>query len=148
MTQLLLTVAGLVIAGLLSPGPNFVLITGRALSSGTRPAVAAALGVTAGSFTHALFGIAGFGALLRSSSAVLFFLALFTTVVPANTGILEGAAVIATVVVLALVGYVLIAVVFSRQVFQRGYRRIGYIFDAVFGVLMIGLGIRVALSEQ
>ena len=212
MTQLLLTVAGLTIAGLLSPGPNFLLISGRALSSGVRSAVATAFGVTAGSLTHAMFGIAGFGALLRSSASLftvakllgasylvwvgfkslrsairtrtagfensrgeqnphppatgpwrsavdgyltqmsnpkstLFFLALFTTVVPAQTTVLQGAAVVGTVVGLALTGYVLIAAVFSRPVLQRGYQRVGYVFDAVFGLLMIAIGLRIAVTD-
>lgn len=218
MTQLLLTVAALTIAGLLSPGPNFLLISGRALSSGVRPALATAMGVTAGSLTHAVFGIAGFGALLRSSSGLftaakligatyliwiglkslrgavrakraaravatgvgdvdpghavgptvgprrsaldgyltqmsnpkstLFFLALFTTVVPAETTVLEATAVVATVVLLALIGYALIALLFSRPVLQRSYRRVGYVFDAVFGMLMTALGVRIAVSER
>lgn len=217
MTNLLLTVAGLTIAALLSPGPNFVLISGRALTSGARPAMATAVGVATGTLTHALFGIAGVGALLRGSATLfttaklvgaayllwvgfkalrgairsrraqlaangaiadlaetaprdrvgitrsavdgyltqmsnpkstLFFLAMFTTVVPANTGIAEGAAVVGTVVTLALAGYIAIALIFSRRPFQLAYQRVGYVFDAVFGVLMVALGIRVALVER
>lgn len=221
MTNLLLTVAGLMIAGLLSPGPSFVLISGRALASGRRPAIATAVGVAIGSLTHALFGIAGVGALLRASTALftaaklagaaylmwigfkslrgalrakqartnrptpsasdaqtpprltppsatvgrrrsmldgyltqmsnpkttLFFLALFTTVVPADTGLLEGIAVLATVVTLALTGYVAIAMLFSRPALQRAYRRVSYVFDAMFGGLMLALGVRVALLD-
>ena len=210
MTQLLLTVAALVVAGLLSPGPNFVLITGRALSSGVRPAVAAAVGVGAGSVTHALFGVAGFGALLQSSTRIftvakllgaayllwigykslrgvvrsrrsgliddvtnaahvvgirrslvdgyltqmsnpkstLFFLAMFTTVVPADTGIWTAAAVVATIGVIALSGYLIIAVVLSRSFFQQLYRRVSSVFDVVFGTLMIALGVRVSLTNR
>lgn len=210
MTQLLLTVAVVIIAGLLSPGPNFVLISGRALSSGSRPAVAAATGVGIGSLTHALFGIAGFGALLRSSTALfttakligaaylawigckslrgavrsrrsgsgtmsdhetettigirrsaldgyltqmsnpkstLFFLAMFTTVVPSDTSLWEGVAVVVTILAVALSGYILIALVFSRPIFQRAYQRVGVFFDALFGVAMIALGVRVAISD-
>ena len=215
MINLLLTVAGLVVAGLLSPGPNFVLISGRALSSGRGPAIAAALGVSVGSLTHAVFGVAGFGALLQSSSrlfaaakllgaayllwigfksirgvvrsrtraddsgqaasgdglpatavgarrslldgyltqmsnpkSTLFFLAMFTTVVPPDTGAGTAAAVVATVAVVALCGYLTIAIVLSRPIFQRAYRRVGSVFDAVFGVLMMGLGLRVGLSDR
>ena len=209
MSQTLLTVAGLTIVGLLSPGPNFVMITGRALSSGRAAAFAAAIGVSTGSMTHAIFGIAGFGAVLRSSSSVftvakllgasylvwigmkslrgalrarrergsaqasierlqpisvrrsaidgyltqmsnpkstLFFLAMFTTVVPAGTGLLESALIVATISALALAGYTLIAVLFSRDIFRRWYVGVGHRIDAVFGVVMIALGIRVALD--
>lgn len=215
MLQLLLAVTGLMIAGLLSPGPSFVLVSGRALSSGRRSAVAAAIGVAAGSLTHALFGIAGFGALLRSSSGLftaaklaggaylvfvgfkslrgairsrrqssaqnsdagdpvflaravgsrrsavdgyltqmsnpkttLFFLALFTSVVPTDTQFWEAAAVLATVVVTALAGYIVIAVAFSRPILRTTYQRIGYVFDALFGTLMVALGIRVATTKS
>lgn len=209
MTNTLIAVAGLMIAGLLSPGPNFVLISARALSSGSRSASAAALGVSGGSITHAIFGVAGFGALLQSSTGLftiakmigasylvwigfksvrgairakgvavgndvagssgvgvrrsvvdgyltqmsnpkstLFFLAMFTTVVPTDITIWQGTAVVATVGATALAGYVLIATALSQPIFQRAYRRVGSVFDAIFGVAMIALGLRVALAES
>ena len=85
---------------------------------------------------------------MSNPKSTLFFLALFTTVVPVNTGLAEGAAVVGTVVSLALAGYLAIALLFSRRPFQLAYQRVGYVFDAVFGVLMIALGIRVALVDR
>lgn len=84
---------------------------------------------------------------MSNPKTTLFFLALFTTVVPADTGLLEGVAVLATVVTLALTGYVAIAMLFSRPALQRAYRRVSYVFDAMFGGLMLALGVRVALLD-
>ena len=209
MIQMLLAVAGLMAAGLLSPGPNFVLISGRAMSSGTGPAVATACGVSIGSLTHALLGVAGFGALLQSSMSLftiakllgaayllwtgfksvrgavrsigrsgvgpapdrdhrpvgmrrsvvdgyltqmsnpkstLFFLAMFTSVVPSDVTVWQATTVIATVGVVAFGGYILIAAVLSRPVFQSAYRRAGAALDAMVGLAMMALGIRVAAT--
>ncbi|MEM7094314.1 MAG: LysE family transporter [Actinomycetota bacterium] len=213
MTSLLLTVAGLTVAALISPGPNFVLITSRAMASGRRLAIASAGGVALGTASHAVLGIAGFGALLRSNSWIfttakllgagylfwigfkslrsvwrtrrtavarpaqaavssadqlgvrravldgwltqmsnpkttLFFLALFTTVVPTDASAATGVAVVATIVGLALVWYTVVATAFSLAAMRKAYRRAARPIDVVFGTLMIALGLRVAAVDR
>lgn len=211
MSSLLITVGGLTLAALVSPGPNFVLITGRAMASGRRAALAAAWGIAMGTATHAVLGIVGFGALLRSSywvftgakllgasylfwigfksirgawrsrssnspetepdpklvamsahrsladgwltqmsnpKTTLFFLALFTTVVPSDASFAQGSAVVLTVVLLAAAWYSVVAMAFSVQAVRRVYRSVGRYIDAVFGGVMIALGIRIASTTR
>ena len=67
---ILLTTAGIYLMVLLSPGPNFLVITQSAISESRRHAIYTAMGVASGSAVLALLAATGMGLLLATFSWV------------------------------------------------------------------------------
>lgn len=61
----LLPITGVILLSLISPGPNFAIVTSTAMSVSRRTGVLAGLGLAAASFTWALLAIAGLGIILH-----------------------------------------------------------------------------------
>ena len=79
--------------------------------------------------------------------ATLFFLSLFTVVIDPRTplGVQAGYGIY-----LALatgLWFCLVAWLFSRERVRAGFARMGHWFDRLTGALLIGLGVRLAISE-
>ncbi|OCP17716.1 MULTISPECIES: LysE family transporter [unclassified Ensifer] len=60
----LLTIAGVFVLSVVSPGPNFAIVTSTAMSVSRRTGVVAGLGLAAASLTWALLAVAGIGIIL------------------------------------------------------------------------------------
>ena len=60
----LLTISGVLLLSVISPGPNFAIVTSTAMSISRRAGMLAGLGLAAASFTWALLAIAGIGIIL------------------------------------------------------------------------------------
>ena len=67
----LLTVAGITVLAVLSPGPNFVIITKNALIYSRQAGVYTALGIFAGNAIYVMAGALGFTALVVKSEQLL-----------------------------------------------------------------------------
>jgi threonine efflux protein len=67
----LLTITGVLALSLLSPGPNFVIVTSTAMTHSRRSGVLIGLGLAAASFTWALLAVAGL-ALIISKAGWLY----------------------------------------------------------------------------
>jgi threonine/homoserine/homoserine lactone efflux protein len=67
-STLILTVAGIHLLAVMSPGPDFALVASRALGRGRSSAVLVALGIALGVIVHVAFGIAGLSVLLTQSA--------------------------------------------------------------------------------
>jgi threonine efflux protein len=65
---LLLTIAGVLILSLLSPGPNFVIVTSTAMTHSRRTGVLIGLGLAAASFTWSLLAVAGLALIISQGS--------------------------------------------------------------------------------
>ena len=72
----LATIAGVVLLGCLSPGPNFVMVTSRALTGSRQAGVLAGLGVALASLTWASLTIAGLAVVLQHAAWLLTALRL------------------------------------------------------------------------
>jgi len=57
----LLIIAGVLFLSVLSPGPNFAIVTSTAMTVSRRAGMLAALGLAAASFSWALLAVAGLG---------------------------------------------------------------------------------------
>lgn len=79
--------------------------------------------------------------------ATLFFLSLFTVVIDPHTPLRVQAGYGLYLCVATMLWFCLVAQVFSQARVRAGFARMGHWFDRVTGVVLIGLGARLALSE-
>ncbi|QJP17321.1 LysE family transporter [Starkeya sp. ORNL1] len=66
----LLAIAGVLMLGVISPGPNFAIVTSTAMTASRRAGVLAGMGLAAASCTWALLAIAGLGIVLTHAAWV------------------------------------------------------------------------------
>lgn len=93
------------------------------------------------------FGV-GFLTNLLNPKAVLFFLALFTTLVSAETAISIQGFYVLSMSVLLLCWFVLVSIFFTTERVRNGFYRLGRWFNRMTGLALIFLAIRVAVSRQ
>ncbi len=79
--------------------------------------------------------------------ATLFFLSLFTVVISADTPLLVQAGYGVYLAGATALWFLLVAWLFSRDRVRAGFARMGHWFDRLTGAVLIGLGVRLAVSE-
>jgi RhtB (resistance to homoserine/threonine) family protein len=79
--------------------------------------------------------------------ATLFFLSLFTLVISPQTPLLVQAGYGAYLAVATAAWFCAVAMLFSHARVRNGFIRMGHWFDRLMGTVLVGLGIKVALSE-
>ena len=79
--------------------------------------------------------------------ATLFFLSLFTVVIDHDTPLLVQAGYGAYLAIATICWFLLVAWLFSRARVRAGFARMGHWFDRLTGAVLIGLGVRLAVSE-
>lgn len=89
----------------------------------------------------------GFLGNLLNPKATLFYLALFTQLISPGTPLLVQAVYGATVTSLALVWYILVAVLISQPMIRRAFGSVSHWLERVTGVVLIALGLRLAFSQ-
>lgn len=93
------------------------------------------------------FGV-GFLTNLLNPKAVLFFLALFTTLVHASTNLQAKAFYVVSMSTMLFVWFALVSVFFTTARVRNGFYRMGQWFNRATGLALIFLAIRVAVSRQ
>jgi RhtB (resistance to homoserine/threonine) family protein len=122
----------LAIAALRSPAPQ-------------PPAESDLAGARRGDF--AAFAL-GFLTNLLNPKAVLFFLALFTSLVSAHTGGDIKVFYVACMSIMLFAWFALVSVFFTTPSVRQGFFRFGRWFNRVTGITFIVLAVRVALAQQ
>ena len=79
--------------------------------------------------------------------ATLFFLSLFTVVINPDTPLSVQAGYGLYLAGATTLWFLLVAWLFSRGRVRAGFARLGHWFDRLTGTVLIGLGVRLALSE-
>jgi RhtB (resistance to homoserine/threonine) family protein len=79
--------------------------------------------------------------------ATLFFLSLFTVVISHDTPLTVQAGYGLYLAVATGIWFCLVAMLFSHQRVRHAFGRMGHWFDRAMGVVLIGLGLRLALSQ-
>ncbi len=79
--------------------------------------------------------------------ATLFFLSLFTVVISADTPLWVQAGYGVYLAGANALWFLLVAWLFSRGRVRAGFARMGHWFDRLTGAVLIGLGVRLAVSE-
>ncbi|WEK05056.1 MAG: LysE family transporter [Candidatus Devosia phytovorans] len=109
------------------------------------PAEADLAGAKRGDF--AAFAL-GFLTNLLNPKAVLFFLALFTTLVSARTGNDIKVIYVGSMSIMLFAWFALVSVFFTTASVRQGFFRFGRWFNRVTGITFILLAVRVALAQQ
>jgi threonine efflux protein len=200
---LILTIAGLHLLGVISPGPNFFISVKRGLSSSPRDGFFNALGIGLGMLVHTLMGCLGLTVLVTSFSwmvllikylgagyliflgiqsiifkghvnnekrldyseetvreesafnvgfvtaafnpkVIVYFLALFSTVISPNTPFAINLIIVILLPAISFSWHLLVSSLFSFRKFKGLYEANFRKVELVFGVLMIALGIRIS----
>ena len=79
--------------------------------------------------------------------ATLFFLSLFTVVINPHTPLLVQAGYGLYLAVATAIWFCMVAWLFSQERVRAGFNRMGHWFDRMMGVVLIGLGVKVAFAK-
>jgi RhtB (resistance to homoserine/threonine) family protein len=91
--------------------------------------------------------VAGFVTNGLNPKATLFFLSLFTVVINPHTPLLVQAGYGVYLACATAGWFCLVALLFSQQRVRAGFARMGHWFDRMMGVVLVGLGIKLAFTE-
>jgi RhtB (resistance to homoserine/threonine) family protein len=91
--------------------------------------------------------MAGFVTNGLNPKATLFFLSLFTVVIDPHTPLLVQGGYGLYLAAATALWFCLVAQVFSQQRVRAGFARMGHWFDRLMGAVLVGLGIKLALTK-
>lgn len=89
----------------------------------------------------------GFLTNLLNPKATLFFVSLFATIVSHETPVMTQFAYGAVLAVFLALWFSFVAVFLTTRSMRAGYERIGHWIDRATGLVLIGLGVRIALQK-
>lgn len=90
----------------------------------------------------------GFLTNLLNPKAVLFFLALFTSLVSAHTDGQVKVIYVGSMSLMLFAWFALVSVFFTTAAVRQGFFRVGRWFNRVTGITFLALAVRVALAQQ
>ncbi|ODT50824.1 LysE family translocator [Devosia sp. 63-57] len=90
----------------------------------------------------------GFLTNLLNPKAVLFFLALFTSLVSVHTAGNVKVIYVASMSIMLFAWFALVSVFFTTHSVRQGFFRVGRWFNRVTGITFLALAVRVALAQQ
>lgn len=205
-----LTVAGIHLLAVASPGPDFVMVSRNALVYSRKISIYSAIGLGLGIIVHVTYSLLGIALIIANSvilftiikllgaayliyigykalrhakpvatseekvtthtvsrtitplaairmgfltnvlnpKATLFFLALFTQIISPETPILWQVAYGIEMSIATFLWFALVATLLSHRHIRSGFRKMQHHFERVFGIILIGLGIKVATSTS
>ena len=194
----LLVLAGVLALSMISPGPNFAIVTSTAITRSRRAGVIAGLGLAAASGTWTLLTLAGLGLVivhaqwlyaalrilgalyliflgakmlwhaakppppdtgqparsrdnpfrkayfvsLTNPKSAAFYGSILAVMLPAHAPLWFSAAVVGLAVLLSALWYCGVAFLLSSPSVRHRFLRIRALFDAVIGMVLMGLGVK------
>ncbi|MEL7937274.1 MULTISPECIES: LysE family translocator [Pseudomonas] len=91
--------------------------------------------------------VSGFVTNGLNPKATLFFLSLFTVVINPHTPVLVQAGYGVYLACATAAWFSFVALLFSQQRVRAGFARMGHWFDRMMGVVLVGLGVKLAFTE-
>lgn len=201
-----LTVAVIHLLAVMSPGPDFVLISRNSLMYSRRVGIYSAIGLGLGILVHVTYSLVGIGFIISKSivlfsvlkflgagyliyigykclkakptksdgpelekkpdlgkiasvrmgfltnvlnpKASLFFFALFTQVISLQTPKIIQVAYGLEMSLMTFAWFAFVALLLSHNIIKTKFAKIQHYLERAFGVILIGLGIKVALSSS
>lgn len=129
-------------------GSAYLIYSG--LQSLRRPALAAVAPAHGAPLPARLIGWSayrrGLFTQLSNPKAAIYFLTLFTVLMPPDLPTLLKPLIVAVLVGTTLLWYIIVSLTFSSARIRAFYLRAARIFDRIIGLLFIALGLRVALG--
>lgn len=203
----LITVATLHLLAVMSPGPDFVMITRNSLMYSKRTGILSAVGLGLGIMVHVAYSLIGIGLIISKSivafsvlkylgaayliyigyksirskpkqfsneevetiqtdltsfqaikigfltnalnpKATLFFLALFTQVIHQSTPLYIKLFYGIEMSVMTFVWFSLVSLIFTNRIVKNRFSGIQHYLERATGLILIGLGIKVAVSTR
>ena len=200
-----LTVVTVHLLAVMSPGPDFMMVTRNTLIYSRRAGIYSSLGLGLGIGVHIAYSLLGIGLIISKSillfnimkyvgaaylfyigyqslvakashlhlagkgkkkdmekleavkigfitnvtnpKATLFFLALFTQVISPTTPILVQLLYGIEMMVATALWFIIVSYIFSHHVIKSRFERVQLAAERVMGIVLIGLGIKLALSS-
>lgn len=90
--------------------------------------------------------VTGFLTNALNAKASLFFISLFSVVINPRTPVLIQSAYGVWMALVTVVWFVLVSLFFSHEPVRAAFLRSGHWFERVMGVILVGLGVRLALA--
>lgn len=201
----LLTVAVIHLLAVMSPGPDFILISRNSLVYSRKVGIFSALGLGLGILVHVTYSLVGIGFIISKSillfsilkflgaaylmyigykclrakptdsqkfglekkddisrwaairmgfltnvlnpKASLFFFALFTQVISPDTSKLIQSFYGLEMAIMTFVWFAFVSLILSHGLIKNRFNSVQHYVERFFGVILIGLGIKVALSS-
>ncbi|MFP1918016.1 LysE family translocator [Lonsdalea quercina] len=125
---------------LLSPGPDFFLITAYAMRFRLRGSVGLCVGIASGNALYILLAALGLGSALLNPKNMLFYLSLMTTLLGPQATWLQQAMSGTWMVLMVQVWDVSIAMLIARPSLQRRLAGSIHWLERGAGVVLFGLG--------
>lgn len=119
----------------------------KALRAKPADPASAELNLAAGVRSPRAAFVAGFITNGLNPKATLFFLSLFTVVISPHTPLPVQAGYGLYLALATALWFCLVAQLFSQQRVRAGFARMGHWFDRMMGVVLVGLGVKLAFSE-
>ena len=119
----------------------------KALRAKPAAPASAELGLVAAARSPRAAFTAGFITNGLNPKATLFFLSLFTVVINPHTPLPVQAGYGLYLALATALWFCLVAQLFSQQRVRAGFARMGHWFDRMMGVVLVGLGVKLAFSE-
>jgi RhtB (resistance to homoserine/threonine) family protein len=85
---------------------------------------------------------------LTNPKSVIYFFALFTSVISADTPLAVKLTLVILLPVISWLWYSLVALSFSLGPLKQWYNRFYRWVETIFGLLLVGLGLKIALSHK
>jgi threonine/homoserine/homoserine lactone efflux protein len=85
---------------------------------------------------------------LTNPKSAIYFFALFTSIISANTPLALKLTLLVLLPIISWLWYSLVALSFSLGLFKQWYNRFYSWVEITFGLLLIGLGLKIALSYK
>ena len=202
----LLTIATIHLLGVMSPGPDFIMICRNSVAYSRSTGIYSAVGLGLGILVHVFYSLVGIGFIISQSVFVfsvikligaayliyigfqslraqehtvntqtaaskeeitprrairigfvtnvtnpkvtLFFLALFTQVINPATPLFVQLIYGLEMALATTAWFTLVALLLTNPLMQKRFTRIQYKLERLFGVILIALGVKVALSSS
>lgn len=202
---IILTVAFVHLLAVISPGPDFIMITRNSLVYSRKTGIYSAIGLGFGILVHVTYSLVGIGLLIAQSivlfniikfigagyliyigyksltsksshlnlneshkrdisklsaikigfitnttnpKATLFFLSLFTLVINPDTPLFVKLIMGAEMAIVTSLWFALVAYLISHSIVKNKLSKVQQKVEKVIGLVLIGLGIKVALSNR
>ena len=207
-TAQFVTIAGLHLLAVASPGPDFAVVLRQSVTHGRGVALWTSVGIGTGILVHTAYSLLGIGLLVQSSvlaftvmkfaaaaylawigwkalrtqpvsgdtavgvaapplqrpragaafglgfmtnalnpKATLFFLSVFSVVIDPHTSRWVQAGYGVGMAVMTAIWFSLVSMFFTQERVRRAFLRLGHWFERAMGVLLVGLGVRLAFAS-